>query len=200
MHVRSWVRASKPDDSLDYFPTPPWATRALIEKVLRPHLGTEPLRSAWEPACGEGHIAEVLTEYFDNVAATDIHAYGYGAGDEDFLKSKIGCPADWIVTNPPFGDMTEPFVLRALDLARVGIAMFVRLQWLESVGRYEAIFRDNPPTIIAFFAERVPLCKGRWDPEGSTATAYIWLVWAKGTEPRAPTLDSARLSRCADAS
>ena len=43
-----------------------------------------------------------------------------------------------------------------------------------------------PPTLIAFFTERVPLHKGRWEPEGATFTAYIWLVWIKGAEPRAP--------------
>ena len=64
--------------------------------------------------------------------------------------------------------------------------MFVRLQWLESVGRYETIFRDHPPTVIAFFAERVNLCKGEWNPNGTTATAYIWLVWVIGTPPYAP--------------
>jgi hypothetical protein len=40
--------------------------------------------------------------------------------------------------------------------------------------------------MIAFFSERVPLCKGEWKPEGDTATAYVWLVWLKGMEPQAP--------------
>jgi len=174
----------EPDDSLDYFPTPPWATRALIEHVI----GTpQPRWSAWEPACGEGHMAEVLREYFAEVTQTDIHDYGYGA-EFDFLdeQSTWDAKADWIITNPPFGDKTEQFVLRAIERARIGVAMFVRLQWLESVGRYESIFRDHPPTVIAFFAERVPICKGHWDPKGTTATAYIWLVWIKGQSPRAP--------------
>jgi len=177
----------EPPDSLDFFPTPPWATRALMECVL-PHLGIGHVDDVWEPACGEGHIAEVLREYARGaVIATDIHAYGYGQAPLDFLGDlppHMG--ADWIITNPPFGDVTEDFVLKADRLARVGFAMFVRLQWLESVGRYEAIFRDNPPTLIAFFAERAPLCKGEWNPKGSTATAYIWLVWVKGQQPRAP--------------
>jgi hypothetical protein len=55
----SWARAlmasrQEPSDSLDFFPTPPWGTRALIERVL-PALGIRPtdLRglTAWEPAC-----------------------------------------------------------------------------------------------------------------------------------------------------
>jgi len=182
----------EPDDSLDYFPTPPWATRALIENVM-PQVGRRGdicRNLAWEPAAGEGHIAEVLTEYFRDVVESDIHDYGRpDAHAVDFLSCdhvNRKDDADWIITNPPFGDKTEAFVLKALDLARVGVAMFLRLQWLETIGRYERLFKDRPPTLIAFFCERVNLCKGRWDPEGGTATAYIWLVWVKGAAPRAP--------------
>lgn len=179
------VMASRQEssDSLDYFPTPPWATRALMERVM-PALGYPRLRSVWEPACGEGHMAEVLAEYADSVIATDIHDYGYGARQNFLIDAPI--KSDWIITNPPFGDQSEQFVLRSLLLATVGVAMFVRLQWLETTGRYENIFHLYPPTLIAFFAERVNLCKGRWDPDGSTATAYIWLIWIHGHNPRAP--------------
>jgi hypothetical protein len=73
--------------------------------------------------------------------------------------------------------------------------MFVRLQWLETEGRYERMFSQFPPTLIAFFAERVNLCKGRWDPDGSTATAYIWLIWIKGKKAARAVLDTAWLPR-----
>jgi hypothetical protein len=174
-------------DSLDFFPTPPFATRALIEHAL-PVLGRTDLLDmvAWECACGEGHMAEPLAEYFGRVIATDIHDYGYGEAPVDFLSEDTYHDADWCITNPPFGDKTVQFVLRALKLARVGVAMFVRLQWLETRKRYELVFRDHPPTLVCPFAERVPLCKGRWDPDGSTATAYIWLVWIQGEAPRPP--------------
>jgi len=182
----------EPKKSRDYFPTPPWATRALIECVFS-HLGMRagfptPLwkQTAWEPACGAGHMAEILAEYFNGVTASDKYSYGYGP-KYDFLKIKSEIAVhDWIITNPPFGERTEQFVLRALPLARVGVAMFVRLQWLETIGRYQNIFRDHPPTLISFFSERVNLCKGRWEPDGSTATAYIWLTWIKGAKPQAP--------------
>jgi hypothetical protein len=190
---------AEPDDSLDFFPTPPWATRALFEHPLR-HLGIyvgETLTAnAWEPACGEGHMSAVLEEYCAPVIATDIFDYSGGnracwpAGwfrAQDFLDDRAETPVvDWIITNPPFGAKTEAFVLRALDLACSGVAIFARLQWLETIGRYERLFRDMPPTQIAFFCERVNLCKGRWEPDGGTATAYIWLVWVKGEPPRAP--------------
>lgn len=176
----------EPDDSLDYFPTPPWATRALAHHVM-PIVGQagKRLGVAWEPACGEGHIAEILAEYADEVIATDVFDYGYGTV-QDFLQTDIKPPGvDWIVTNPPFGEVALDFVRRSLSMldhgvVRVGVAMFFRSQWaVEGVERYDEIFRDRPPTVCAFFTERVNLCKGRWEPGGSTATAYCWLVWIR---------------------
>jgi hypothetical protein len=38
---------------------------------------------------------------------------------------------------------------------------------------------DCPLTAVAPFAERVPMVKGRWDPEASSATAYAWFIWRK---------------------
>lgn len=182
----------EPDDSLDYFPTPPWATRALMERVLPRAWGAEPKGYiARDPACGEGHISEVLKEYFGKVYAEDIHDYGAGSLIFDFLVPAHSAPlADWIITNPPFGDRAIHFVLKALDLFAVGgigVAMFFRSQWaVEGIERYEKIFRDHPPTLFAPFVERVPLCKGEWNPHGTTATAYCWLVWVKGRDPLPP--------------
>jgi hypothetical protein len=183
---------AEPDDSADFFPTPPWATRALIEYVFRHagfwHYGDMIDAKYWEPACGEGHMSEVLSEYFREGLATDVHEYSHGNELQDFLADGLIVSGfDWIITNPPFKNgMAEKFTLRALDLAREGVAMFVSLQFLESIGRYEQVFKDRPPTIIAFFAERVPICKGRWDPDASSDAAYIWLVWIKDHAPMAP--------------
>lgn len=185
------VMASRqqPDDDLDFSPTPPWATRALMERVLPQVDFAIASQSCWEPACGEGHMAEVLAEYFGRVYASDCHGYGYGTPDADFLAdlaSPFTTGSDWIITNPPFGDLAERFALRALERAKVGVAIFAQLRWLETVGRYERLFRDHPPTLLAIFAERVNLCMGRWEPDGTTATAYMWLVWIKNRKSQAP--------------
>lgn len=181
-----------PAGDLDYSPTPPWATRALIERVLR-HAGREghcKFQTAWEPACGEGHMAEVLKEYFREVKATDLHPdYGYADAIGDFLSPDLQTPPgafDWIITNPPFEDRVIKFMKRAIELAGTGVAMFVQLRYLEGIGRYNEIYRDTPPTIVAPFVERVPLLMGRYDPQASTTTAFMWLVWLKGAPARAP--------------
>lgn len=173
----------EPPDSLDFFPTPPWATRALCEHVL-PWFGCERRGTVWEPACGEGHMAEPLGEYFESVRATDIFPYGYGE-QEDFLAGPLlaaesdaaagDCP-DWIITNPPFNRAAE-FALAALRRAGRGVALLVRNQWIEGAERYRRLFQPHPPTAVAPFVERVPMVKGRWDPAATTATAYSWFVW-----------------------
>lgn len=177
----------EPDDSNDMFPTAPWITRALLERVFR-HLGIvlRPDMKAWEPACGHGHIAEVLREYFADVAATDLHDYGYGASGKDFMTcDDVG--ADLIITNPPFkDDLATDFMVRAIKLARVAVAMFLPLRYLEGVGRYEQVYLPHPPTLFAPFVERAPLHKEQWKPDGGTMTAYCWLVWIKDRRPRPP--------------
>jgi len=167
--------------SLDNFPTPPWATRALMEYVINCGDGHYKDSSCYEPACGAGHMHKVLCKYFSVVFASDIHDYGYG-NVADFLNKNEGKgPVDWIITNPPFR-LAEEFVEQALKQATVGVAMLVRTTFLETIGRYEKIYSKNPPTIFAQFSERVPMVKGRLDKKASSATAYAWMVWLKGKE------------------
>lgn len=171
-------------DSPDDFPTPPWATRGLIEYILE-NKGSLATMTCLEPACGAGHMAKVLKEYFGEVKAADAYHYGYGP-IRDFLTYPYETnAADWVITNPPFR-LAEEFVLRSLRVARRGVAILARTVFLESSGRYKAIFLDNPPTKFAQFVERVPMVKGRLDSKATTATGYAWLVWEKESrcEPR----------------
>jgi hypothetical protein len=64
----------EPNDSREDFPTPPWATRALIEHVIG-KLGLGSM-SCLEPACGAGHMAKALKEYFGD-RCTDAFSDGY---------------------------------------------------------------------------------------------------------------------------
>lgn len=164
-------------DSLDDFPTPPWATRALLEHIIERD-GDLSTMTAFEPACGRGHMAQSMGEYFAKVAASDVHDYGYGEVS-DFLR--IVCPTDaydWVITNPPFR-LAEEFIQRAMPIARRGVAVLVRTVFIESVGRFNRIFSVNPPTKFAQFTERVPMVKGRLDRKASTATGYAWVIWEK---------------------
>jgi len=172
-------------DSPDDFPTPPWATRALIEHVLSDKRALA-AQTCLEPACGAGHMVRVLKEYFARVDYADAYDYGHGQ-IRDFLSHPTGLNSvDWVITNPPFR-LSEEFVVRAIKIAKVGVAILARTVFIESVGRYRNLFERTPPTKFAQFAERVPMVKGRLDRKATTATGYAWLVWEKGhtgVEPR----------------
>jgi hypothetical protein len=176
------ARRAEAPDSLDHFPTPPWATRALIAADLVPsHFA----RTVWEPAAGSGHMAEVLRESFSVVHATDVHDYGVGypvgdfvAGGDLQLGDRATCPfkPGWIITNPPF-NLAGAFLERALIEAEFGVALLLRTAWMEGAERWLTVFKSRSPTFVAQFVERVAMVKGRWDPSASSATAYAWFVW-----------------------
>jgi hypothetical protein len=169
-------------ESLDDFPTAPWATRALLEHVLWPSAQADFGRMwAWEPACGRRIMSDVLAERFQKVIATDIVSYE----DEhtlppDLIDNYLDRPPptryQWMITNPPFNKAKE-FVLKALGEAQCGVAVLCRTNWLESQDRYRDLFLPNPPTLVATFVERVPMIKGVWSPTASSATSYSWFVW-----------------------
>lgn len=171
-----------PLDSLDDFPTPCWATRALCEYVIA---DTFEIAAAdvWEPAANRGIMAEVLDEYFGHVHTSDVHDYGKGYQVGSFVGevadlATIDTRPDWVITNPPF-TLAAEFAFRALDVATFGVALLVRTAWLEGGDRYRRLFSKHPPSTVAIFSERVPMVKGRWDPAASTATSYAWVVWKK---------------------
>lgn len=168
-------------DSLDDFPTPPWAGRALCEHVI----GVREDATLWEPAVNRGFLLRGLADYFNLCATSDIHDYGLpGTTIADFLfpgPLPFAAP-DWVITNPPFR-LAEQFARKGLDVAREGVALLVRTAFLEGSKRYRDLFVAHPPLIVAQFVERVPMVKGRHDPKASTATAYCWVVWVPDRRP-----------------
>lgn len=173
-------RRSEPHDSLDDFPTPPWATRALCEALPGP-LSYMTVR---EPAANRGHMARALDENFGLVEVADIFDYGQGYQVKDYLFGPDPDPVEWTITNPPFR-LAEQFISRALRTSTEGVAVIVRSAFLEGVGRHKNLFSVTPPTHVLQFSERVVMHKGKLSAKGSTATAYCWLVWVHGAK-RAP--------------
>jgi len=181
----------EPPDGLDYFPTPPFATRALCE-FLEAELGALDGLTAWEPAAGEQHMTRPLREAFKSVRASDVFPYLPELELIDFtVTGATEPPVDLVATNPPFV-LAEEFIATALRVARRGVAMLVRTSFLESEGRHVELFTKTPPTFVLQFVERVVMLKGRLVRKGavdpgaaeagrraSSATSYCWLVWLK---------------------
>lgn len=185
-------------DSLDYFPSAPWWGRALGETLDR--LGLPGRASVEEPAAGEGHLAHGLAEVFDQVRASDVHAYRprdvaenvlRAPEPRDYLAASVwqGTPPsrrspdwcnrpDWVATNPPFGDRTAAFIRRGVARARIGAAFLLQLRLMEGKGRHH-LFRECGLYAVAVLPRKGSgLRKGLWQPGLSTATTYAWFIFA----------------------
>lgn len=165
-------------DALDDFPTPPWGTRALCEwlrlRAQRPLSGM----TVREPCANRGYMVAPLSEYFGNIEASDVHDYGAGFPLSDYLFGPLPAKTSWTIMNPPFR-LAEQFIERALQSSIEGVAVLVRSAFLEGIGRYQNLFSKHPPSAILQFTERLVMHKGRVTPNGSSATAYCWIVWDK---------------------
>jgi hypothetical protein len=127
-------------------------------------------------------MSRPLEETAQCVISSDVHDYGWGHIVHDFLMPFTPPEADdgvhWVITNPPFR-VAEQFVHRGLQVARCGVALLVRTAFAESAQRYDTLFRDCRPSLVAQFVERLPMVKGKLDEDASSATAYCWMVWDK---------------------
>ncbi len=137
----------------------------------------------WEPACGEGHISEVLIANGHAPVSSDLYDRGYGVPGVDFVNPSGMWQAvrtHNVITNPPFDrGLEEAFIHRALEVAENKVAMFLRLAFQEGVGRAERIFLnpDKRPSRIWVFSERVTLYRNGVQTGGGGTTAYMWMVW-----------------------
>lgn len=157
-------------DGPDFFPTPAWATHALIDSELLDG-------DIWECACGDGSMSTVLLTTGQSVISTDLYDRGYGESGIDFLNTDR-CVAN-IVTNPPYNS-AEEFLKAAVQKAEKKVALLLRLAFLEGVNRQRTIFSVIPPARVWVFSERITFYASGAEVKGSGTTAYAWFVWEKG--------------------
>lgn len=179
----------KERNKLDYYATPTVEVINILEEIEPNFIN----KSILEPCIGGGHMANGIEEYIYKqgyiekvqLIGTDIRNRGYEndiwelyCGPEyDFFSDDYPFDdIDWIIMNPPYS-VIEPFTIRALDIAKKGIIMLGRLQFLEGEGRFENILKFNPPTDVYVYVDRIQCWKDGLKPEGSSAQAYAWFVW-----------------------
>jgi hypothetical protein len=163
-------------EGADFFPTPAWATHALIENERFSG-------DIWESACGNGAMSNVLEYTGQTVISSDLYDRGYGEAGVDFLEPKYR--AANIITNPPY-NAAEGFVRSGLNASDRKFALLLRLAFLEGANRQRTIFTQSPPNRVWVFSERITFYPAGAIQKGSGTTAYAWFVWdkdaASGTE------------------
>jgi hypothetical protein len=177
----------------DFYRTPSWVTESLLKHVT--------LRGpVWEPCCGDGAMATVLTEHGLPVVASDIADRGFGEPGVDFFACETfppGCGA--MVTNPPYSDGNGTFAPRvtceamlrfvrhALTLtgrANGQLALLVRLQWTAGQAASNLITAGPFDAMIAL-TRRI-----RWFDMGKLTNNgqhhHAWLFWDFQRKDRCP--------------
>jgi len=147
----------------------------------------------------QNYIAQHPDNYPDAIIATDVQErassikFPHEVGEKyDFLSDNYELPIDthidYIIMNPPYSTI-EPFTIRALEIAEEGVLMLGRLQFLEGKGRYKNILKDNPPTDVYVYVDRIKCYKnGNLADTSSSAQAYAWFFWNKEEEIEYPKL------------
>jgi hypothetical protein len=141
----------------DFYPTPPHATQALLDRERFTGL-------ILEPACGDGAIVRVLRRQGYDVEAADL------LDGQDFFERTA--TVSNIITNPPYRHSLE-FILHAKKIATCKIAMLFPVEFLHGGTRYE-LFQDRrfPLKVVYVFASRL-----RFGSETNATVGHAWYVW-----------------------
>jgi predicted RNA methylase len=162
---------------LDYYPTDPKCTRAIIEK--------EQIKNLYilENSVGNGHIAKELIKANNNVFGIDIKQREYPLElNADFLliniptlfgEIKLNKKFDCAVYNPPFSMLNE-FIEKTWEFTDKQY-VFCRIQVLETKARYEQIFKKGYLEKVYIFSNRVNAA----ERTESSAMCFCWIVLNK---------------------
>lgn len=173
-------------ETLEFYPTPAWQTRVLLHYV--------DIRGVvLEPCAGDGAIARLLEDRpFTTVHRNDLAVYTppslfavdpevaairvqtlRDATDPAFWREWRVQGVDWIVTNPPFSRAPEILPL-AKEAARDGVAMLLRLSYLEPAENRARWLTTHPPSRLIFMprASYVVGAESKTDQVGT-----MWAIW-----------------------
>ena len=147
---------------LDFYPTPPEATFALLDFLDIPKGNT-----IWEPACCELDMARAMQSRGYNVIATDI-IHG-----QDFLTEPLH-ECDWIITNPPFS-VSDKFIRRCAEHGKP-FALLLKSQYWHAKKRYD-LFDKIRPSFICPLTWRPDFQFKQHKERRSPLMDVQWCIW-----------------------
>ena len=155
----------------DYYSTDPIAIY-----LLHKHNLLDKDQPYWENAVGGGNLAMELKRLGYNVVKeTDLFDRGYGDSGIDFLQCRKTFQGN-LITNPPYS-LINDWILKSIDIASNKSYIFCRIQTIETITRYNKIFRDNPPVWICPFVKRVQCYRNNDTSINGSAVCYAWFIW-----------------------
>jgi len=171
--------------ALDSYYTPAWQPRVLLAHQ-------EISGTVLESCAGDGGVAKVIDGHGRDVILNDLSYHdapvfdghtAFALGAEDRMLYRMCGPVDWVVTNPPYQmPLCRDIVAQAVKHARVGVAMLLRLSFLEPTAKVNPRgpwLERHPPTRILILPRYSYTQDGKSD---SCTTA--WMIWLIGAAVR----------------
>ncbi len=155
----------------DFYCTPDALTLALIDYMPEIVQTT----SIYDPCAGDGRMAKLLAKNGAFAWLNDIDPQwntSYNLDARTFFPG--GQQFHWLVTNPPFNCADQIFLnhrQRGKTALVNGIALLLRLSWLEPTKRRQFL-KDDPPNSI------VVLPRTSFTEDGKTdSVTCAWMIW-----------------------
>lgn len=184
------VVGSRPDD--DYYATPAWLARALVDRALR---RTRDVSSVLDAGAGLGVLAEAAEEALADrradlqISAVELderrcramrarHRWDVVCGDIFAFAGAVQARWDLVVTNPPFRRWQEwiSACKRLLVPSRGILAAIGFVNVLGGQSR-SAWWRSDPPTQVHIVSRRPSYTGGATDPRDT-----VLVIWERGWE------------------
>jgi hypothetical protein len=146
----------------------------------------------FDPCCGNSH-ATALTFGRDNlIIENDVfefsskqrYCFDATEGWNQHLESQdFYGGIDWVITNPPYKrGMSEAIIQQSLSYANTGVAMLLRLSWLEPTrNRVKLLLVSNSEMKLLAVYPVSP--RPKFDPNrnGNDSVTVAWFIWGDCT-------------------
>lgn len=172
----------------DLYSTPHEATRSFVafeRRALMTACGRA--RKIWEPAAGEGFIADVLEVSGFRTIESDKYMHPRASRRPCHRRDLFAVRAalaDACVTNPPYseGNSGDGFVRHLLSLRPKYAAFFLPVTFLAGIGRadiLDAVFCGLALKRVLVLAWRCTLKPRLVKLKNSGVVTYAWFIWER---------------------
>jgi hypothetical protein len=170
------ARKTQERDQLDFDPTPPSTTRAIL-RVEAVHMRAHG-NLVWENAVGAGHIARVLAEFGFEVVASDVVDRGWPGVELRNFRDYAEAPAKISFTNPAFNMISAQaadgfWLWHSMALGLDYVGLLLNAQWPFAAG-HAALLRAHPPSIEYVLTWRPDFRGGGQSP--MSCCFFVWDV------------------------
>lgn len=128
-----------------------------------------------EPCVGKGAISNYLIKKGYNVITNDLDPRVESDYHFDATNSLWPIKADWIITNPPYGNNLESqIVLNSIKHSNIGCALLMLISYKEPTRFRAPIHKEHPPN-IEIVTKRI-----RFSGSNKYTQTTSWFVWIHG--------------------